>query len=209
MIYFPSLKAYMDDRIREFDTIDQERKSVLEHWAHEMIKMQNAQPKVFITFVCTHNSRRSQLAQAWAWAASRNYGFKIVKSYSAGTEVTACHPNTVAALQRAGMGVAAGDGTNPHYMLRLNDEFCSMELFSKTFGDEENPTQDFIALMTCSDAEENCPIVPGATARISLNYDDPKVSDGTPAQDATYDERCRQIAREMMYAFNYMSTLKN
>ena len=207
MIYFPTLKKYMEDRIADVGSISTERRDILDHWAQMMVEMKSAQEKVNVTFICTHNSRRSQLAQAWSWAASRYYGQKIVKSYSAGTEVTACHPNTIAALERAGIGVQRGEGENPHYLVRLNDEFCSMKLFSKTFGDDENPTENFIALMTCSDAEENCPYVPGASHRISLNYDDPKVSDGTPAQESTYDECCRQIATEMMYAFSRMSDL--
>jgi arsenate reductase len=43
--------------------------------------------------------------------------------------------------------------------------------------------------------------VAGATFRISLASDDPKLADGTPAEQARYDERCRQIAREMFYLF--------
>jgi hypothetical protein len=31
---------------------------------------------------------------------------------------------------------------------------------------------------------------------------DPKASDGTPDETATYDERCAQIAREMLYVFS-------
>jgi arsenate reductase len=31
---------------------------------------------------------------------------------------------------------------------------------------------------------------------------DPKVSDSTPQEAATYDERCAEIARELMYAMS-------
>ena len=53
--------------------------------------------------------------------------------------------------------------------------------------------------MCCDDADAKCPIVPGATRRIPLHYQDPKVADDTPQQDVTYDRRSLQIAAEMYY----------
>jgi hypothetical protein len=44
--------------------------------------------------------------------------------------------------------------------------------------------------------------VAGAFRRIALPYEDPKASDGTLEEAATYDERCAQIAREMLYALS-------
>jgi hypothetical protein len=35
-----------------------------------------------------------------------------------------------------------------------------------------------------------------------VNYDDPKDFDGTLQEEAKYDERTRQIAREMLYLFS-------
>jgi arsenate reductase len=35
--------------------------------------------------------------------------------------------------------------------------------------------------------------------RISLPYDDPKAADGTSEEAERYEERCLQIATEMMY----------
>ena len=56
--------------------------------------------------------------------------------------------------------------------------------------------------MTCSHADENCPLVSGASARIALTYDDPKDFDGTPLEDAKYKERVHQIGREILFAFS-------
>jgi arsenate reductase len=53
--------------------------------------------------------------------------------------------------------------------------------------------------MTCGHAEENCPFLPGAELRVPITYEDPKVSDGTPKAEEVYDERCAQIAREMLF----------
>ena len=74
--------------------------------------------------------------------------------------------------------------------------------FSKTYDDAENPQKEFAAIMTCSDAEENCPFIPGVELRIGTTYDDPKSFDNTPEQDAKYDERCKQIALETLYVFS-------
>ena len=60
--------------------------------------------------------------------------------------------------------------------------------------------------MSCSQADRNCPLVPGCAARIALPYDDPKDFDGTDREAAMYDERCRQIAREMLFVFSQVTT---
>ena len=55
--------------------------------------------------------------------------------------------------------------------------------------------------MTCGDADKNCPIIPGAEARMPLLYDDPKKFDKTPLVTEKYLERSGQIAAEMFYLF--------
>ncbi|MDH4283503.1 MAG: hypothetical protein OEV36_12670, partial [Myxococcales bacterium] len=66
-------------------------------------------------------------------------------------------------------------------------------------------TKGFAAIMTCSEADQACPAVPGAELRVSLPYDDPKKADGTPDEEAAYDARCLQIATEMLYLFSRVS----
>jgi hypothetical protein len=56
--------------------------------------------------------------------------------------------------------------------------------------------------MVCSDAEENCPFIPNVELRVAITYKDPKAFDNTPQQDAGYDERSAQIAREILYMFS-------
>ena len=153
-----------------------------------------------LVFICTSNSRRSQLAQVWAKVAAAHYGLDRIETYSGGTEAAACNPRTVQALQRAGFTVGeATAGENPHYQLRFAAGRPEIELYSKRYSDPTNPQQDFVAMSCCDDADEACPMVTGAVARISLSYDDPKRADGTPGEDAAYDERSRQIAAEMFY----------
>jgi arsenate reductase len=56
--------------------------------------------------------------------------------------------------------------------------------------------------MTCSDADENCPIIPGAEKRISVMYEDPKFFDNSVLEKEKYKERSLQIATEMKYVFS-------
>jgi len=65
-----------------------------------------------------------------------------------------------------------------------------------------NPKSEFCAIMTCSQADEGCPFVPGAEKRIPITYDDPKEFDNTPQQSEKYKERSIQIASEMFYVFS-------
>ncbi len=53
-----------------------------------------------------------------------------------------------------------------------------------------------------SHADKACPTAPGCDLRVAIPYDDPKVSDGTPSESATYDKRGEQIAREMLYVMS-------
>ena len=158
-----------------------------------------------LVFLCTHNSRRSHLAQVWAGTGAARFGLDDVETFSGGTEATAFDPRAVAALGRAGFDVERGEpvgfavGTpNPRYTLRAGDGPV-FECFSKVHDDPANPARGFAAVLVCSDADRACPDVPGADARIALPYVDPKVSDGTPEEAATYDERCAEIAREMLW----------
>jgi arsenate reductase len=108
----------------------------------------------------------------------------------------------VAALERAGFKIKNPGGANPKYQVRIDDDSDPMICFSKTFDDPANPDKDFAAIMTCSDADENCPFVPGAEFRKPITYRDPKESDGTAQEAEIYDKRCKQIGTEMLYMMN-------
>lgn len=155
-----------------------------------------------VTFICTHNSRRSHLAQIWAATAAAYHGLDGVRTFSGGTEATAFDPRAVEAIGRAGFVVENPGGDNPRYQVRMGPTAEPMPCFSKVFGDEANPQEGFAAVMTCSQADRSCPFVPGAELRVGLPYVDPKEADDTPDEARVYDERSLRIAREM---FSLMS----
>ena len=186
--------------ISDFDSIPQERKEKLLGVAAYIKDKLVSGGTAKLIFICTHNSRRSHLAQIWAQAAAEYYGVSNIECYSGGTEATAFNANAVSALQRAGFEIEKMSGeNNPVYSVKYSDGKEPLKCFSKVFSDKENPQKDFAAVMTCSQADEACPVVPGAEKRFSISYEDPKKFDGTPQEKEKYDERCRQIGTEMFY----------
>ena len=182
-----------------FDGIPASRKETLEKVSGYIRKKVDSSEPVRLNFICTHNSRRSHLAQLWTGLAAHHFGLEGIETYSGGTEATAFNPRAVMAVERAGFKVHNPGGENPKYEIRYAVDSSPFICFSKTFDDPVNPASGFAAIMTCSDADENCPFIPGAEFRIPVTYRDPKESDGTTHEPETYDERCFQIASEMFY----------
>lgn len=183
----------------KFDSISPPRKKDLEKVSDYIRSSLEKGKTAKLNFICTHNSRRSHLAQIWTSVASTYYGLDGIETYSGGTEATALNPRAVAALERCGFKIENPGGENPKYKIHFSEDSEPLICFSKTFDDPFNPDSGFAAIMTCSDADENCPFVPGAEFRKPITYRDPKESDGTDRETEIYDERCKQIASEMFY----------
>jgi len=152
-----------------------------------------------LVFVCTHNSRRSQMGQAWAQAAALQLGLTHVHTWSGGTEATAFNPRAVRALRAHGFvvddtGNTRGEG-NVEYRLGYGPRTVHTA-FSKVYSDPFNPETGFAAIMVCSSADAACPYVEGAELRVAVPYLDPKASDGSPDEAATYLARSEEIGRE-------------
>ena len=180
------------------------RKDLLKPLRDYVVLKSKQKVEANLNFICTHNSRRSQLAQVWAKIISDYYGFNI-NSFSGGTQVTNCNRRTIASFERMGFKVKNPGGENPHYELTYHYKRRPIIVFSKTFDDESNPKNNFAAVMTCTNADENCPIISGAEKRISLPFEDPKIYDNSNQESEKYDERSTQIASEMKYIFNARS----
>lgn len=177
----------------------------------EWIGMQlRADRTAHLVFICTHNSRRSQLAQVWAATAASFHGLPV-RCWSAGTEVTEVAPPVIDALEHAGFRIDGAGGFEDlqgfprqnEFIVNWGDAIESVVLYSKSIDDPDNPTGGFAAIMVCSDADENCPFVPGADQRFSLPYRDPKTADGSDQEERIYRRRSEEIAREMFRLFEF------
>jgi arsenate reductase len=196
----PSLQPYVKEIANELGMVSAERRVVLDAIASNVSARLESGKAAQLTFICTHNSRRSHMSQVWAQTAAYYFGLDDVSTFSGGTEATACNCRTVAAMRRVGFSIEdATTGDNPVYLVRYATDRPPIRAYSKLYNADANPKQDFIALMTCSVADKTCPVVQGATARYAIHYADPRLCDDTPTETAAYNERCREIAREMFY----------
>ena len=200
MPFFPKLQKFVQSLNKEFDFIEETRKALLQQAAKQIAQLSTEKESIKLTFICTHNSRRSMFGQIWAKTAAVWYGIDNIETYSGGTEATAFNERVVAALQRVGFKVESkGETINPLYNIYFDDAQVPILGYSKLYNAQENPQQDFIAIMTCDHADENCPFIPGALKRMPITYNDPKEADDTERETEIYDERCLQIATEMFY----------
>ena len=107
-----------------------------------------------ILFLCTHNSCRSQMAEALA----NHLIDDRFQAFSAGTESTRVNPLASLVLQELGIDTAP--------------------LRSKTM--EEFAGQQFDHVVTlCGDANEKCPLFVSGVERIHRGFDDPSRMSGS------------------------------
>lgn len=200
----------LSEKIDSLDTsiISEERKAALQPLIDFIQSKVEAKQIINLNFICTHNSRRSHLSQAWAQVLGTYYGIDNLFCYSAGTEATALFPVAAKTLANSGFEVEMlSEGKNPIYSIKYADNIHPIMGFSKTISSNFNPKSDFAAVMTCSSADHGCPFITGSEQRIPVTYEDPKVSDGTPQQAEIYEERSNQIATEMKYVFSQLKSL--
>lgn len=195
---FPEL----DSKIEKLKGIQvpEGRQKVLRPLINFIQKKKDQQEKIQLNFICTHNSRRSQLGQVWAKAISEYYGIKT-ECFSGGTEATAFFSQAINSLKKAGFKIETETGENPEYKVFFSEEHPPLSCYSKKYDHLENPSENFAAILTCSHADENCPFISGCEVRVPLDYEDPKKYDNTAEAAFRYDERSNQIAGEMIYVF--------
>src|SRR5882762_1432423 len=159
----PPLRPYVKEVANELGMVSAERRAVLGAIAADIIAQLDAGKEAQMTFICTHNSRRSHMSQIWAATAAYYYGLDNIHTFSGGTEATACNCRTVAAMRRVGFDIEdATTGDNPIYLVRYAQDRPPIRAYSKLYNADSNPKRDFIALMTCSVADKTCPVVEGA-----------------------------------------------
>jgi arsenate reductase len=110
-----------------------------------------------VLFVCTHNSARSQIAEALL----KNLGGADFEVYSAGTEVTRVNPFAIQVLEAA--GIDWSDARSKSVTAFLGQQF------------------DFV-ITVCDQAREACPLFPGSSNTIHWGLDDPSAVAGTDSQ---------------------------
>ena len=107
-----------------------------------------------VLFVCTHNSARSQIAEALL----QRYGGADFEVHSAGTEATRVNPYAVRVLAEQGIDWSAAR--------------------SKVITEFLDQSFDYV-ITVCDRARETCPVFPGSTNTLHWGLDDPSEVEGT------------------------------
>jgi arsenate reductase len=204
MNVYPKLNAVIES-FSEYSP-SKEREEILSQLVQYILNKLKTDGKVSLNFICTHNSRRSQLAQVWAQTAADYFGIPA-NCYSGGVEVTAFNERAVKALESLGFQIDRKVAENPVYSIKAGTDAEVILAFSKVYNDPHNAQQGFAAIMTCDHADENCPFIPGADLRIPLRYEDPKAFDDTDLETEKYLERSLEIGSELFFAFRKASQL--
>ena len=193
------LKTYIQKVILDIDKIPDKRKKLLLDIVDYIKQNCLNENMANIVFICTHNSRRSQLAQCWSIASYQYYKLKNIKFFSGGLEITSFNLNALNALKRSGFIIDQKGQKEQIYLLKTSKNSGGQKFFSKMYDYKSNPKRKFLAIMTCSDADKKCPVVRGADKRTFLPYQDPRISDGSGLEKSAYDQSCYIIAQEMFY----------
>lgn len=109
-----------------------------------------------VLFLCTGNSARSQMAEAFL----RKYAGGTFEVHSAGLEPKGLNPLTVQAMNEVGIDIS-------NQKSKGIDTYLGKVLFQ-------------YLVTVCDDADENCPTVwPGVNTRMHWSFEDPAPFEGT------------------------------
>lgn len=190
----------------QVDLISKERKDKLKPLVEFISHKVASESSVRLNFICTHNSRRSILSQVWAQAFACYFKLNQVQTYSGGTSATAVYPLVIETLENIGFqSTMLSTDENPVYAIKFAKDEPAIIGFSKKYDTPFNPTSGFAAIMTCSQADDNCPFIEGAEKRIPITFEDPKSFDNSPQQTEKYSESSLQIATELFYVFSQLT----
>lgn len=112
------------------------------------------QRPIRVLFLCTHNSARSQMAEALL----RHIGGDTFEVFSAGTEATRVHSLAVQAMANVGLDIALARSKHLNEYLGQNFDYV---------------------ITVCDSANESCPIFPGDPQRIHWSFPDPSAVQGS------------------------------
>ena len=135
--------------------------------------MEGSATKKRVLFVCTHNSARSQMAEALL----NTFHGDHYEAHSAGTEPSGVNPHAIQVMAEIGIDISTHQSKNV-------EEFVS---------------QPFDCVVTvCDHANESCPFFPGGRERIHRSFEDPASEEGDDAEKLQAFRRTRDEIREWL-----------
>jgi arsenate reductase len=128
-----------------------------------------------VLFLCTHNSARSQMAEGLL----RQLAGNRFEAHSAGTEATHVRPLAVRAMDEVGVDISGQE--------------------SKTLERYLREPFDYV-ITVCDDANEACPVFPGAKNRRHWSLPDPSAAEGTEEERLAVFRSVRDGIRDRVQA---------
>lgn len=129
-----------------------------------------------LLFLCTHNSCRSQMAEALA----NHFLGDRYQAVSAGTEATRVNPLAAQVLTELGID------TSP--------------LRSKTMDEFAGQSFDYVVTL-CGDANDKCPLFFGGVERKHIGFEDPSRLSGNAEEVLPEFRRVRDEIRQKLMEF--------
>ena len=125
-----------------------------------------------VLFLCTGNSARSQIAEAFL----RKYGSDRFEAYSAGLEPKGINPLTIQVMKEVGLDISGQRSKGVgEYLAKINFQYL---------------------ITLCDDAEKNCPTVwPGVNQRMHWSFEDPSAYKGTEAEKLAKFREVRDLIK--------------
>ncbi len=134
--------------------------------------------KTRVLFLCTGNSARSQMAEAFL----RKYAGGTFEAYSAGLEPKEINPLTVKVMKEVGLDLS--------------------EQRSKSVNEFLGKVHFEYLITVCDDADKNCPTIwPGVNQRLHWSFEDPARFEGTAEQKLAKFREVRDLIDRHLQAW--------
>jgi len=134
--------------------------------------------KTNVLFLCTGNTARSQMAEAFL----RKYAGDRFEAYSAGLDPSTINPNTIRVMEEVG--------------LDLSDQY------SKDVMDYMGKMHFGYLITVCADADKNCPSVfPGLGQRLHWPIEDPAAFVGSAEEKLEKFRQARDQVEQRIKAW--------
>ena len=131
-----------------------------------------------VLFLCTGNSCRSQMAEAFL----RRYAGQHFEAYSAGLEPKPINPLTIQVMDEIGFDLSG-------HTSKGVDVYLGKVLFK-------------YLITVCDEAEKNCPATwPGVNSRFHWSFEDPAKFEGSPEEKLAKFREVRDLIQAKIIAW--------
>ena len=104
--------------------------------------------KIRVLFLCTGNSCRSQMAEAW----TRHLRGDVIEPYSAGVDPHTIDPRAMDAMAEVGIDISGQDPKSIEAVQEIEFDYV---------------------ITLCDHAQQSCPVFPAKTKILHVGFDDP------------------------------------